>query len=101
MRNFSKNSSLGDSCISLTVFFSRTNMKLLNIFVNPKMVKNVITNPNLSKLPGPYCIQVVVLKNCYPELSYILAELFNMCLEESCFPEMWSFSGFQYGLRSS
>ena len=25
--------------------------------------------------------------NCEPELSYILAELFNKCLNESCFPE--------------
>ena len=28
---------------------------------------------------------LVVLKNCEPELSYILAEFFNMCLKESCF----------------
>ena len=27
--------------------------------------------------------------NCGPELSYILAEFFNMCLEESCFPYCW------------
>ena len=32
---------------------------------------------------------VVVLKNCEPELSYIPAELFNMCLKESCFPDCW------------
>ena len=25
--------------------------------------------------------------NCEPELSYILSELFNMCLKESCFPD--------------
>ena len=30
---------------------------------------------------------MVVLKNCEPELSYILAELFNKCLEESCLPD--------------
>ena len=28
----------------------------------------------------------MVLKNCEPELSNILAELFNKCLKESCFP---------------
>ena len=28
-----------------------------------------------------------VLKNCEPELSYILAELFNKCLQECCFPD--------------
>ena len=34
----------------------------------------------------------MVLKNCGPELSYILAELFNMCLKESCFPDCWKVS---------
>ena len=35
---------------------------------------------------------VVVLKNCEPELSYIPAELFNMCLKESSFPYRWKVS---------
>ena len=48
------------------------------------MVKKVITNLDSSKAPGPDCIRVVVLKNCEPELSYILAKLFNKCLKESC-----------------
>ena len=34
----------------------------------------------------------MVLKNCEPELSYILAELFYKCLEESCFPDCWKVS---------
>ena len=38
------------------------------------------------------CIPVVVLKNCGPELSYILAELCNMCLKQSCFPDCWKVS---------
>ena len=42
-------------------------------------------NLDLSKASGPDCIPVVVLKNCEPELSYILAELFNKCLKKSCF----------------
>ena len=46
-------------------------------------------NLDLSKASGPDCIPVVVLKNCEPELSYILAELFNKCLKESCFPDCW------------
>ena len=57
------------------------------------MVKKVITNLNSSKASGPDCIPVVVLKNCETELSYILAELFNMCLKESCFPDCWKVSG--------
>ena len=42
---------------------------------------------DLSKAPDPGCIPVVVLKNCEPELSYILDELFSMCLKDSCFPD--------------
>ena len=45
-------------------------------------------NIDSSKVPGPDCIPVVILKNFEPELSYVLAELFNMCLKESCFPEL-------------
>ena len=59
-----------------------------NISVTPKIVKKVITNLDLLKVSGPDCIPVVVLENCGPELSYILAELFNMCLKESCFPDI-------------
>ena len=84
--NFFKNPSLDDSGISLPVFPSRTNLKLHNISVTPKMVKKVITSLDLSKASGPDCIPVVVLKTCEPELSHILAELFNKCLKESCFP---------------
>ena len=91
-KNFSKNSNLDDSGISLPVFLSRTNLKLHNISVTPKMVKKVIMNLDLSKASGLDCIPVVVLKNCEPELSYILAELFNKCLKESCFPDCWKVS---------
>ena len=91
-KNFSKNSNLDNSGISLPVFPSRTNMKLHNISVTPKMVKKVITNIDSSKASGLDCITVVVLKNCEPELSYILAEFFNMCLKESYFPDCWKVS---------
>ena len=73
-------------------FPSRTNLKLHNISVTPKMVRKVIMNLDLSKASGPDCIPVVVLKNCELELSYILAELFNKCLKESCFPDCWKVS---------
>ena len=62
----------------LTVFHSRTNLKLHNISVIPKMVKKVITNLDSSKMPGPDCILMVVLKHCEPKPSDILAELFNV-----------------------
>ena len=41
------------------------------------MVKKVITNLDSSKATGPGCIPVVVLQNCEPKLSYILAQLFG------------------------
>ena len=83
--NFSKNSNPDVSGISLPGFPSRTNLKLHNISVSPKMVRKAIMNLDLAS--GPDCIPVVVLKNCEPELSYILAELFNKHLKKSCFPD--------------
>ena len=88
-KNFSKNSNLHDSAISLPVSPSRTNLKLHNISITLKVVKKVIRNLDSSKGSGPDYIPVVVLKNCEPELSYILAEPFNMCLKESCFSDCW------------
>ena len=73
--NFSTNSNLDDSGLSLPVFCVKVIMQL-----------------EFSKTSGPDCIPEVILKNCEPELSYILAELFNKCLKESCFPNCWKVS---------
>ena len=56
------------------------------------MVRKVVMNLDLLMASGPDCIPVVILKNSEPELSYILAELFNKCLKESCFPDCWKVS---------
>ena len=56
------------------------------------MVEKVIMNLDLSKASGLDCIPVVVLKNYKPELSCILAEFFNKCLKDSCFPNCWKIS---------
>ena len=84
MTELSTNSSLIKQNYLLETFL-RTNLKL-HISVTPKIVKKVIMNLDLPKASGPDCIPVVALKNCEPELSYILAELFNNYLKESCFP---------------
>ena len=77
----------------------------------------------MSKAFASDFIPVLVLKNCKPDLSNILPELFHMRLKESCFPDywivssvvpafnkcrdnrcpckMWLFSDFQYGFRYS
>ena len=57
-----------------------------------KIVEKVKTNLDSPKASGPDCIQVVFLKNCQPELSYLLAKVFNMCLKEFCFPDCWKVS---------
>ena len=35
---------------------------------------------------------MVVLKNCEPQLLYILAQIFNMFVKEFCFPDCWKVS---------
>ena len=77
---FCQNTNLHGSSISRPAFQYRT--KLHNIFVIPKIVKKIKTNVDLSKTSGLDYIPVVVLKNCESEISYTLAELFNMCLKE-------------------
>ena len=84
--NFSKNSNVVDSGISVPVFSSRNNLRQHNISVTPKMVEKVIITLDLSKASGPDCIPVVLLKDSESELSHVLAELLNKCLKESCFP---------------
>ena len=60
--NFSKNSNLDESGISLPVFPSRTILKLHDIFITSNMVKKVILNLDLSKASSTDCIPVVVSK---------------------------------------
>ena len=81
----------------MPVFPSRANLKLHNISTSRKMVKKVTTNldlskhnkPYSSKASGPDCIPVVVVRNCEPKLSYMLTELLNKCLKQSCFSDCW------------
>ena len=55
---------------------------VLNKCKESHMVKKVITNLDSSMASGHDFIPLVVLKNCEPELTHILVELFNMCLKE-------------------
>ena len=62
-------------------------MTLHKVYLTPKLVKVVIIHVDLPRTPGPDFNSVVVPKTCEPELSNILAELFNICLKESCFSD--------------
>ena len=64
------------------------------------MVKKVINNRGVSKTSDLDSISVVVLKNCEPELSYILPELFNMCLKEPSLPDCWKVSSVVHVLEN-
>ena len=48
------------------------------------MLKKVISHLDFSK--------TLILRNAEPEFLYILADLSNMCLIESCFPDCWKVS---------
>ena len=79
----SKNSNL-DDWVSLDLLSLLEFIWNYIISLTPEMVKKVIMNLDLSEASGLDCIPVVVLKNFKHELCYILSELFNICLKESC-----------------
>ena len=56
------------------------------------MVEKVITILDSSKASSPDFIRLLFLRNCEPQLSYILAELFNMCMKEFYSPNRWKVS---------
>ena len=62
-KSFFKNSNLDDSGISLPALRSRTDLKLHNLFLSPKLVQKVMTDLDFSKPFGPDCYSVLGLKN--------------------------------------
>ena len=77
--------SLDDSGIFLFVYSSRTNLKLHSILVSLKTMKWVIPNLGSSKVSNTDCILLAVLNNCEPKFSYLLADLFNICMKGATF----------------
>ena len=57
--------------------------KYVHVFFKRKLVEKVISNLDLSRNLVLVIFQWWIPKYCEHELSYILAELFNMCLRES------------------
>ena len=56
-KNLSRNSNLDDSGIYLSVFSSRTILKLHNILVTPKLVKKIRTKLDFPKASAPDLFQ--------------------------------------------
>ena len=90
--NFASNSTLEERGHPLPDFPSRTDSLLSNITVTVKDIATRIRNLDSTKATGPDDIPVIVLKNICPEISPLLAKLFNRCLKERCFPDSWKMS---------
>ena len=69
-------------------WFTKTDLKLHNISATSKIVKKVIMNLDSSNASATNYIPVMVLKNYEPELSYILTEIFSMCLKRVLFSRL-------------
>ena len=53
---------------------------------------DAICELDVAKATGPACIPSIALNICSPELSPVLAKLYNKCLFGSCFTSCWKFS---------
>ena len=71
-------------------YFKQFNQTLINTFVNRQLFSydSISVGLYYPKTCGLDCILVVVPKNCDPKLSYMPAELFNMCLKEHFCPRL-------------
>ena len=90
--NFAANSTLDDQGHTLPDFPTLTDSSIDSFTIKAKDIAKSIQNLDSSKATGPDGIPVVVLKKLCPEISPILAKLFNKCLKEECFPMSWKLS---------
>jgi hypothetical protein len=86
---FTSNSTVNDFGCNPPVFPSRTDRVVSVPLITPRKVAKVIKTLDATKATGPDGIPVVVLKMCCPELSAVLAKLYNACLTDSVFPSLW------------
>ena len=91
-RNFSCNSTIDDGSQQLLDFPSHTEPRLSSKNITAKMVSRAIYHLDESKTSGPDRIPAIVLKMHSPELSPVLAKLYNRCLAENVFPSCWKSS---------
>ena len=89
---FAANSTLDDLGFLPPDFPQITDEKLCESKVSAGQIAKLIKDLDSTKATGPDGIPVVVLKNLIPEISPILAKLFNCCLKDRCFPSVWKTS---------
>ena len=89
---FASHSTLDDQGCLPPDFPPLTDERLCDLKVSAGQISKLIKELDSTKATGPDSIPVVVLKHLSPELSPILAKLFNRCLKEKCFPTSWKTS---------
>ena len=89
---FASHSTLDDQGCLPPEFPNLTDERLCDLKVSAGQISKLIKELDSTKATGPDSIPVVVLKHLSPELSPILAKLFNRCLKEKCFPTSWKTS---------
>ena len=89
---FAAHSTLDDLGCSPPDFPPVTDEKLCDLKVSAGQISQLIKELDSTKATGPDSIPVVVLKQLSPEISPILAKLFNRCMKEKCFPTTWKTS---------
>ena len=89
---FAAHSNLDDRGCLPPDFPPVTEEKICDLKVTAGQISKLIKELDSTKATGPDSIPVVVLKHISPELSPILAKLFNRCLNERCFPTSWKTS---------
>jgi len=88
---FAKNSTLQEDGRGVPRLDMDAAVRIKNLIIKTKEVKNILKNLKLDKAPGPDEIPPVVLKNCSSELSPILARLFRLSIKTSVFPTPWKY----------
>lgn len=71
---------IDDLGICLPIYFPRSNLKLHNITLTPKVIKKVSTN----LVPLRHLVLIVSGGSESRKGSYTLANIFNMYLKEDC-----------------
>ena len=77
---------------SLPIFNYATEARINTINVSPEDVQKVLCSLPVNKASGPDNISNKLLKNVAPSICFPLSRLFNLCMRNSHFPDIWKVS---------
>ncbi len=67
----------------------RTEASLNTIYTDVKKVKALLSSLDTTKAVGPDGISPLLLRNCNAELAPVFTKIFNTCLHQSYWPQLW------------